>query len=65
MSNPEKKYLADGVYFEDFGFQIRLSTVREGGVEHDIYLDGDVLDVLFRRLEQSRNIKIRIEAENE
>lgn len=54
------KYLGDGLYFEDDGYQVRLSTDR-GGHTCEVFLDSTTLFAFFQRLEQSRGLKIKVE----
>ncbi len=54
-----KKYLGDGAYIEDHGYEYRIFCERSEG-EHEVYLDGDAIDSLFRFLEKTRNIKITV-----
>jgi hypothetical protein len=54
-----RKYLGDGAYVDDEGFQIRLWTDRSDGV-HEVYLDSDALLTLFQFLERSRGLTIEV-----
>lgn len=58
---PEKKYLGDGVYFEDHGFQIRLTTENGLGIQNEIFLDDSTFRALCLRIEESRRVKIDIQ----
>lgn len=44
----KKEYIGDGVYAEPSGYMIKLSTEREGGVIHEIYLEPGVYDALVQ-----------------
>lgn len=56
----EKKYLGDGLYAEDDGFQITLSTGRAIGM-HFVCLDDSTLRSFLNFIESTRNVKITVE----
>lgn len=47
----KKRYLGDGVYVEDRGFDVEISTEREGGVTHYVFLERDAAVKLIQFLE--------------
>lgn len=53
---PSKTYLADGVYADDDGCHVILTT--DGNT---IYLDTQVLSELFSYIEKARGVKIAVE----
>jgi hypothetical protein len=55
----EKTYLGDGLYAQDDGFQITLSTDRCGD-EHFVCLDGPTLMAFIQFLQRSRSVNIKI-----
>jgi len=50
-----KEYLGDGVYADDDGFHVVLTTEDGIGVSNRIYLDPVVLQNLLRYAEHFRN----------
>lgn len=55
-----KRYLGDGLYASDDGYQLCLSASNGIETHDEVYLDGDVLVSLFRYLEEKRNISITV-----
>jgi hypothetical protein len=52
MSTERETYLGDGLYASFDGWQIRLRAPREGGVDHEVFLeDGLTLQAFFEFLE--------------
>lgn len=55
----KKIYLGDGIYWEDTGDMITLSTQRESQ-KHFVCLENDVLLNFIKTLQLSRNVSIKI-----
>lgn len=54
-----KQYLYDGLYAEDNGEMVTLSTDRWGTI-HYVCLEDETLEALLRFLEKSRDVKITV-----
>ena len=55
QTNPEPKYLGDGLYVEDHGHQLRLFCERGPGEIHEVYLDMYVLDSFLTYIKTNWN----------
>lgn len=51
MEENKKSYLGDGLYAEEEGYMIKLTTERINGT-HVIYLEPEVFEVLVRYAEK-------------
>jgi hypothetical protein len=52
-----KDYIGDGVYAEMEGYMIKLTTEREGGMIHTIYLEPEVYAALVDYVERVRGAR--------
>lgn len=66
METRKSSYLADGVYVEDEGFQLRLFTERGFGIVHEVYLEYDAgFKALLDWVARTKGITITIEQGND
>lgn len=57
-----KTYLADEVYVQDTGFDLRISTQRPDG-EHFVHLNNNVMQELIDFYAKARKMKIFVEVD--
>lgn len=56
----KETYLGDGLYASDEGYQFKLRAPRMGG-DHEVYLDGNVLESFLEFVGKARGLKISVE----
>jgi len=58
-------YLGDGLYMEDDGYQISLHASNGMHDTNVVYLDTSTLQIFFKRIEQSRGLRITVEKQED
>lgn len=54
-----ERYLGDGLYASDDGYNIHLRAPRDGG-DHYVSLEPEVLESFFHFVEKMRGVKITV-----
>jgi hypothetical protein len=56
----EGRYLGDGLYASDEGFQFRLWASNGRETTNEVYLEDGALQGFFRFIEDTRGVKIKV-----